>query len=137
MNRGDVARLLAVCAAYDQRTAGEADVLAWAELIGDLNAADAVQAVKNHYATETRRVMPVDVITGVRRIRDDRLARNPLPDPPADMTAIEYRDWLRHTTKLIADGELTTSAAATEVNPAGQERLRVLAAGIGREVPVQ
>lgn len=135
MNRSETAVLLGIAAAYDQRTVGESDVMAWQELLGDVRAADAVQAVKDHYSTETRRVMPVDVLNGVRRIRKDRLDRNPEPPPP-DQLADDPRAqqaWTLEMRRCIADGELTTTVA--EVNAAGQERLRQLIAGVGREVP--
>lgn len=136
MNRSEVAILLGVAAAYDQRTVGEADVVAWHELLGDQSAADAVQAVKNHYATETRRVMPVDVISGVKRIRADRLERNPMPEPDPNMPVGDWLVWHRETLRRIGDGELTTTTAPV-IDQAGQARVRQLVGGIGREVPTR
>ena len=85
MNLTQTAQLLTLAAAYDQRTIGEVDVRAWADLLGGVEYADAQQAVKTHYATETRRVMPVDVIRGARRIADERGAHvDPFAVPAAD-----------------------------------------------------
>lgn len=61
MNPGDVSRVLAKAAAYDQRTVGEADVLAWHEVLSDIEFADALVAVAKHYAENTERIMPAHV----------------------------------------------------------------------------
>lgn len=135
MNRTEAASLLTLAAAYDQRTIGEADALAWFEILGDLRVQDAQQAIKEHYKREARRVMPVDVIDGVKRIRKDRLDRNRLPEPPSELTVPEYIAWQREMTRQIADGELTTTASGAEISLDGQERLRQIVAGVGREVP--
>lgn len=70
MNPIDIANVLAKAAAFDQRTVGQADILAWHEALHDLDAADALAAVTRHYATSEQRIMPVHV----RRIATD-LAR--------------------------------------------------------------
>lgn len=49
--------------------------VAWSEALGDLDKTDAMRAVTEHYASQTRRIMPADVIAGVRRIRRDRIER--------------------------------------------------------------
>lgn len=61
MNPGDAARILAKAAAYDQRTIGEADAMAWFEALSDLDAADALEAVTRHYRGSTERLMPAHV----------------------------------------------------------------------------
>lgn len=136
MNRSETAILLGIAAAYDQRTVGEADVMAWQDLLADVRSADAVQAVKDHYAAEARRVMPVDVLTGVKRIRTKRLDENPILDVPNGMEAREYLTWLRETRKQIADGTLTTVAGQQGIlDRAGAERFRTLTEGAFRVVP--
>ncbi|MCZ7376525.1 hypothetical protein [Micromonospora sp. WMMC250] len=70
MNATDIANVLAKAAAFDQRTVGQADILAWHEALHDLDAADALAAVTRHYASSEQRLMPVHV----RRIASD-LAR--------------------------------------------------------------
>jgi hypothetical protein len=77
MTPGDVGRVLAKAAAFDQRTVGEADVLAWIEVIGDLEAADALEAVSRHYAETDRRLMPVHVLDQARRVRLERVESGP------------------------------------------------------------
>lgn len=61
MTPGDVARLLAKAAAFDQRTVGAADVAAWHEALADLPAADAMDAVTAHYREHEHRLMPAQV----------------------------------------------------------------------------
>ncbi|QNJ58027.1 hypothetical protein SEA_JKSYNGBOY_53 [Gordonia phage JKSyngboy] len=69
MNRKETAQLLAKIAAFDQRTVGDGDVLAWHEALSDLPYDLAAQAVSHwHGHTETsRRMMPANV----RRVADD------------------------------------------------------------------
>lgn len=61
MNRRDIARLLGIAAAYDQRTVGQADVAAWYEALHDLSAQRASEAVVEHYRHHRERIMPADV----------------------------------------------------------------------------
>jgi len=68
----EVAKLLAKCAAYDQRTVGEADVLAWHEILARVDLADAFEAVRRHYAESRERVMPADILRLSRQIREER-----------------------------------------------------------------
>lgn len=72
MNRTDVVTLLAKVTAFDQRTVGEADVLAWHDVLGDLDLADALAAVSMHYRESTERIMPAHIRKLVREIRAER-----------------------------------------------------------------
>jgi len=58
MNRDDTVRVLAKAAAYDGRTVGVADIAAWWEACGDLDAGDAMQAVTLHYKDSSDWIMP-------------------------------------------------------------------------------
>lgn len=68
----DAARILAKAAAIDQRTVGDADVLAWAEILADLEYADALAAVTAHYAESAERLMPAHVRQHARAIARER-----------------------------------------------------------------
>jgi hypothetical protein len=72
MNHGDTARVLAKAAAFDQRTVGEPDVLAWQEVLADIDFADALTAVSRHYAEHTERIMPAHVRRLALQIDRDR-----------------------------------------------------------------
>lgn len=74
MNRSEIALLLGACAARDQRTVGEADVLAWHDDLGDLDFDDARLAVSLHYRESTDRIMPAHIRRHCRSIRDKRRA---------------------------------------------------------------
>lgn len=66
--------VLALCAAFDRRTVGEADAHAWHDVIGDLDFEDAKRAVRDHYRASREFVMPSDVRQRVVEIRKHRLA---------------------------------------------------------------
>jgi hypothetical protein len=107
MTKADVARLLAVAAAFDQRTSGEEDDIAWLAAIGDLNFSDARAAVIAHYREHRERIMPADIHERVKAIRQARLdAAGPtaIPSELADRP-IEARQWLQRTRDAIADGQ--------------------------------
>ncbi len=75
MTHGDVSRLLGKAAAYDRRTVGEADVLAWHEAIGDLDPDDAFAAVAQHYRDTTDWIMPAHVRRIAKELARDRYRR--------------------------------------------------------------
>lgn len=72
MNKSEVAVLLGLAAARDQRTVGETDVLAWHEDVGDLDFADAREALRRHYRESTDRIMPAHVRRLTRLVRDEQ-----------------------------------------------------------------
>lgn len=81
MTPAETAELLGMCAAFDRRTVGRADVTAWHLVLHDVDFSDAQQAVAAHYRDHREWIMPSDVRTGVRRIRNARIeASNPLYD---------------------------------------------------------
>jgi len=53
----------------------------------------------------TRWCAPSDVAAEVRRLRSKRLADNPLPPPPPDLTPVETIAWLKEKRRATADGE--------------------------------
>jgi hypothetical protein len=52
MTRNEIVALLAVAAAYDQRSTGTADVDAWLAALGDLTAAECGAAIVAYYQEE-------------------------------------------------------------------------------------
>lgn len=71
MTEHDVIDVLTAIAAYDQRTVGESDVQAWHAIAqhANWNRDDALRAVVDHYANETKRIMPADITAGIRSHR--------------------------------------------------------------------
>lgn len=110
----EAGRLLALAAARDQRTVGDADVLAWH---ADFNAAglsyaDADAALTRFYAVEMaslktedrRRITTPDVISIARKIRNERLANFVYEPPPGDDDP-NYLARLRGQLEATANGQ--------------------------------
>lgn len=105
MDARDVSRILMKAAAYDLRTVGEGDILAWHEALHDVDLDDALTAVARHYRDTNERLMPADVRSIVAEIRRERIreansrraiaaaerdaiGRGPVRDRSADVTAL-------------------------------------------------
>lgn len=114
MNLTETAALLALAAAYDNRTVTDDAVHAWRDLLADLPPADARDAVLAHYRRCRDWLMPADVVAHVRRLRRDRLAaagsiEAHVTADPADPAA--YRADLARVRAAIADGADPADAA--------------------------
>lgn len=97
--------LLAVATAFDRRTVGEGDAVAWYAALGDLDFADSRQAVIAHYRERREWIMPADVRTRVKAIREARLDEGEkFLDPPSGLDGPSYQQWLINARKRIADG---------------------------------
>lgn len=89
---------------------------AWHDLLGDLTYEDCQAAVR----TVTRRqpfVAPAEIRAEVRRVRNERLAREIAPAPPpeiADQPA-RFREALHAEIRKIADGKVIPKAIAAPV----------------------
>lgn len=106
MTPADAAKLLALAAAFDRRTVGESDAMAWADALDGLRLEDCIQAVKDHYRASDKWVMPSNVREGVRLIRRARLERDPEALPDADPNDVPaYLAALREGRFRAADGE--------------------------------
>jgi hypothetical protein len=88
-----------------QQTMGEYTPDAWHDLLGDLSLPDCREAV----AAVARRqpfVAASEIRAEVKRIRDARLARTPLPAPAPEMADQpgRYQEIIRANVERIADG---------------------------------
>lgn len=72
MTHDDVVDVLAKAAAYDRRKVGEADVLAWHEIISRWDRADALAAVTRHYTETSDWMMPADLVRHIKALREER-----------------------------------------------------------------
>lgn len=72
MNLSETARLLSTIAAFNNRTIGEGDVVAWQSVLSDVPLADAEEAVRRHFAEQTDWLMPAHIRRGVRDIQRER-----------------------------------------------------------------
>lgn len=75
MTKAEVARLLAMIAAFDRRTIGEADVEAWHLILADLDTNDCANAVRDHYTTQRDWIMPADVRTAAVAAQRKRIGQ--------------------------------------------------------------
>jgi hypothetical protein len=137
VNAVEMGKLLAFAASYDNRKVGDAEVIAWLEAIGDLPFADARSAVARHYGETTDRLMPAHVRQRVKAMRSDRLAREILPAPAAELTdnPRRYRDRLAALIHGIADG-MQVSKAIAPAGPSGiPDSYREAKARLGKAAP--
>lgn len=75
MTPAEVIDVLTKCAAYDQRTVGEADVMAWHEILCRTELVDALDAVRMHYAENRDRAMPADIRKLAVTVKEQRESR--------------------------------------------------------------
>lgn len=120
MNAEETGRVLAKCASYDRRKIGDADVIAWFQVLGDLPYNDCIAAVVAHYTDSTDWIMPAHVRRRVRDIRDARLEATEVPEPPRELAGNPpaWRAALRAGRLAIADGrdpEAAMVAIASQV----------------------
>lgn len=105
----DAAEILTIAAAFDRRTVGEADALAWADALHDLDPHDCGQAVRDHYANSTDWLMPAHVRAGVKRLRAERMRAVPTSAlEPADVDPddiAEYQQARLRLVRAVADGK--------------------------------
>ena len=103
MNIQQTAELLAIIQVIDSRRVDEATVLEWHALVGDLDLATAVEAVRLHRMESTAYLLPAHVRAGVERILNadpepiDQFG-NPLD---RDQAALNARDRISQTRKAV------------------------------------
>ena len=126
MTSDEVWDLLELISSIDRRKVGLTDRQVWEGLIGDLSAADAQAAVIAHYRESREWIMPADVRTRVKAMRNDRLSRHPAPAPPAELTDEpgRYKAVAEAGVRRIADGmarRMAIAAAPVREDPPPQE----------------
>src|SRR5215470_9546599 len=119
MMKSETATLLAFCAAFDQRTIGDADVLAWTEALSspwvpNMGLEEAQEAVVEHYRVTSQRIAPADVL---KRVKDTRAAVMSQLAPKAEGVPANS-DWRQ------ALAELKAHVAARRNRPSGEQAAR-------------
>ena len=106
MTRDEVVDLLTLIASYDRRTVGNADIAAWKLAVGDLEFADAQEAVVAHVRQSSDWTTPAHIRQLVKAARAARLDRSLPPGPPAEAAAdpAKYQAMVRAAVKAAADG---------------------------------
>lgn len=97
MKRAETAALLGMMAAFDRRTIGDADVIAWTDALdGRVTFPVAQEAIRRHFRESTDWLMPARVIALSKVIIRERVEKAGQPDFPPDLTLDEERTWRRH-----------------------------------------
>lgn len=139
MTPADIAELLTMCAAFDRRTIGRADALAWHQVLADLDYADARQAVADHYSSTREWIMPVDIRQRVKAIRERRItAAHPVYDGQPGETGAQSAAGIRALTADAASGRLPARPIALALEAGtGRPSPRLLARlpEVGRDIP--
>jgi len=121
MKSSEVAKLLAMASAFDNRSVGEANVSAWAAALApDMPFPDAAEAVRQHFATTSDYLMPVHVNAYVRQLRRLRVsACQTVPEIPPDLHQAQERDWLHWFWNAV-------KAADADPNSVADRHLRIV-----------
>lgn len=140
----EAGRLLGLAAARDQRTVGDADILAWH---ADLNAAGvtlpvAEQALTRFYAKDMaslepdqrRRVTTPDIIGIARKIRAERVADFVYEPPPGDEDP-HYLRRLRGQLEATANGARPAAPERAAIESGAKRDVQALLGQVGRVVP--
>ena len=107
MNPAEAAVLLGIAASYDNRKPDETAAQAWALALEDLTFADCRDAVVAHYRVSPEWLMPSQVRTSVRKVRDKRIAdhEHELTPPPDAREGAALHAWLADARRRLGDGE--------------------------------
>jgi hypothetical protein len=146
----DVAELLALCAAYDNRIGDDLDIQAWLYVAtdNDWDALTAIRVVREHYGhgDDRPRLNPAAVTDRIRKVRRQAAATFELPRIPDGISNADYPSWLRaqrdaHVDALVHQWAATGREppaqlpAAPAANRLGQRRIAELTAGAFHNVP--
>lgn len=82
MKESEAARLLALAAAFDQRTVGPEDIGAWALALGDFKSSECAEAIRAHYTDSSDRIMPAHITRQVQQQRRAAASGHTRPAPP-------------------------------------------------------
>jgi hypothetical protein len=106
MNAEQAGQVLAKCASYDRRKTGDADTIAWYQVLGDLAYDDCIAAVIAHYGETTDWIMPAHIRNRVKEIRKQRIQDADMPPPPPELLD-DTAAWcaaVRAAATAVADG---------------------------------
>jgi hypothetical protein len=75
MNLEEIGAVLGKAAGFDNRTIGQANLLAWHEVLGDLELGDCLDAIAQHHRESTEYLMPAHIRRRALKLRADRRER--------------------------------------------------------------
>lgn len=147
ITRNQVVRLLALAAAADQRTTGQADVDLWSlvAVAERWSTETAARVIAEHAAAggDRPRITPAAITARIRDIRRQAAATFELPVIPDHVSDTDYPRWLReqrdrHVSALLArwaetgDEPPLQLPAGPRPDPLGQRRVAAITAGAFR-----
>lgn len=90
MRANEIKTVMDTIAGFDGRTWPPGSDTAWAAIVGRYPLADVIQAVREHYATNEKRIMPVNIRTRCIQLREIREAAEAraLPQAPPTVTEV-------------------------------------------------
>lgn len=107
MTPHETALCLAKAQGYDNRTVGEANILAWHEVLADVPLDDALAAVTAHYGATREFIMPADIraqIAKAKALRRERIQAAGPADFPPGLTWEQERLYRRDFQAAIGSG---------------------------------
>ena len=112
MNITDTAKVLAKIQAFNNRTFDKPAVMAWHEVLEDLDLDDSLTAVSTYFRESKEWIMPSDIRAGVKAIRNARVAaiRQDVRLREEDEHLDDVKMWNQckaHLVNLIASGQVT------------------------------
>jgi hypothetical protein len=114
MNHADALEVLAVAAAFDRRTVGESDGMAWSVALPNTDMQQAKDAVIQHYTRTDAWVMPSHILAIVAEVNRERERILPPVTPPRDLADEPAREieWKRIWGDAVIAGHTETKARA-------------------------
>lgn len=136
MTPADAAELLALAAAFDRRTIGEADAQAWARALRDIPLDhDTRNAVAEHYAHTEQWISPARIREVRARIREARMgATHPVYDGNPGETGAQFVERRRAQITAAADGTLPARTITQAIGAGPRRDVLALAASVGHAV---
>jgi len=102
----EVQDLLVEASAFDGRMVNEDVVAAWQRILRNVRADQAVQAMRHHFATEDRRLMPVHIVQGVKKIRAELMVGYQGPGLAREIPAVDPDQVLKYLAEGLRQREL-------------------------------
>lgn len=116
MTPADAARLLALAAAYDRRTVGEAEATAWADALDGLGTTECAEAIRSHYRESTAWLMPAHVRDRVKAKRKSLVGRHvDVSEIEVDADPDDVHAWLA----ALRAGRARAAAGDVKPRPVG------------------
>jgi hypothetical protein len=136
----DAARLLAACAAFDNRQPSEVAKRAWSRSLATIPLDDdCFEAVARYYATPAKDgtrlwIQPADVIKHRAALRSERLETF-VYEPPASLDDPNYLRRLRGQQYAVGSGTAPAPSQAPALTGGPAKEVAKYLEGVGRDIP--